>query len=88
MRMRWVGHVAWMGEMKNGYNILIEKSEGMRSLGRPKHRWEDNIRMVLREIRWEGVKWIHLAQDRDQWGGCYEHGNEPSGCIKGGEFLD
>jgi hypothetical protein len=48
-------------------NILVEKPEGKRPLGRPRRRWEHNIRMDLREIRWEGVDWMHLAQDRDQW---------------------
>jgi len=56
--MRWVGHVACTGEMRNVYKILVGKSEGKRPLGRPRHRWEDNIRMDLREIRWEGVDWI------------------------------
>jgi hypothetical protein len=55
------------GEMRNVYNILIGKPEEKRPLGRSRHRWEDNIRMDLREIRWEGVDWIHLAQDRDWW---------------------
>jgi hypothetical protein len=45
---------------------LVGKSEGKRPLGRPRHRWED-IRMNLREIGWEGVDWMHLTQDRDQW---------------------
>jgi hypothetical protein len=66
-RMRWAGHVACMGEMRNAYNILVGKSEGKRPLTRPRCRWEDNIRMYLRKIGWEGVDWMHLAQDRDQW---------------------
>jgi hypothetical protein len=48
--MRWVGHVAHMGEMRNAYNILVGKLEGKRPVGRPRHRWE-NIRVDLREIR-------------------------------------
>jgi hypothetical protein len=75
------------GRDENAYNILVGKPEGKRRLGRPGCRWED-IRMDLREIGSEGVDWIHLAQDRGQWGGGCEHGNEPSGSIKGGEFLD
>jgi len=51
-------------------------------------KWEDNIRINLKEIRWEGVDWMHLAQDRDQAVGPCEHDNEPSGSIKSGEFLD
>jgi hypothetical protein len=65
-RMRWAGHVARMGE-KNAYRILVGKPEGKRPLGRPRHRWEDNIRMDLREIGWGGMDWIDLAQDRDHW---------------------
>jgi hypothetical protein len=52
--------------MRNAYKILVGKPEGKTSLGIPRHRWEDNIRMDLREIRWEGVDWIHLAQDTGQ----------------------
>jgi hypothetical protein len=55
-----------MGE-KNAYRILVGKPEGKRPLGRPRHRWSDNIKMVLREIGWAGINWIVLAQDRDQW---------------------
>jgi hypothetical protein len=47
--------------------ILVGKPEGKRPLGRPRHRWENNIRMDLREIGWGGMDWIDLAQDRDQW---------------------
>jgi hypothetical protein len=50
----------------NAYNILVGKPEGKRPHGRPRHRWENNIRMDLTEIRWEDVDWIHLAQGRDQ----------------------
>jgi hypothetical protein len=65
-RMRWAGHVACMGEKRNACRILVGKLEGKRPLGRPRRRWEDNIRMDLREIGWGGMDWIHLAQDRDQ----------------------
>jgi hypothetical protein len=63
--MGWARHVADMGEMRNAYNILVGKPEGKRPLGRPRHRWEYNNRMYLREIGWEGVDWMHLAQNRD-----------------------
>jgi len=66
-RMRWVGHVAHMVEMKNAYKILVGKPEGTRQLGRFRHSWEVNIRNNLREVGFEGVDWIHLALDMDQW---------------------
>jgi hypothetical protein len=56
-----------MGEKRNVYRILVGKPEGKRPLGRPRRRWEDNIRLDLREIGWGGMDWIDLAQDRDQW---------------------
>jgi hypothetical protein len=55
------------GEEQNAYRILVGKPEGKRPLGRPRRRWVDNIKMALREIGWDGVGWIDLAQDRDQW---------------------
>jgi hypothetical protein len=56
-----------MGEVRGAYNILVEKPEGRRSLGRPRRRWEDNIKKDLGEIGFGDVDWIHLAQDRDRW---------------------
>jgi hypothetical protein len=56
-----------MGKKRNAYRILVGKPEGKRPLGRPKRRWADNIKIVLREIGWDGMDWIDLAQDRDQW---------------------
>jgi hypothetical protein len=56
-----------MGEEKNAYRILVRKPKGKRPIGRPRRKWEDNIRMDLREIGWGGINWVHLAQDRDQW---------------------
>jgi hypothetical protein len=64
-RMRWAGHVVQMGEKRNAYKILVAKPEGKRPLGRQRHRWVDNIKMDLREIEWDGMDWIDLAQDRD-----------------------
>jgi hypothetical protein len=66
-RMRWAGHMARMGEVRGAYNILVGRSEGMRPLGRPRRRWEDNIKMDIRETEFEDVDWILLAQDRDRW---------------------
>jgi hypothetical protein len=65
-RMRWVGHVARMGEKRNAYRILVGMPEGKRPLGRSRRRWVGNIKMDLREIGWDGMDWIDLAQNRDQ----------------------
>jgi hypothetical protein len=56
-----------MGEEREVYKVLVEKPEGKRALGRPRRRWEDGIRMDVREIGLGGVDWIRLAQDRDWW---------------------
>jgi hypothetical protein len=66
-RIRWTGHVTRIGEKRNAYRILVGKPEGKRPLGRPRHRWVDNIKMNFREIRWDVVDWIDRAQDREQW---------------------
>jgi hypothetical protein len=65
-RMRWAGHVA--------RRLLVGKPEGRRPLGRPRRRWVDKIKIDLREIGWDGMDWIDLAQDRDQWSSlkCWE----------------
>jgi hypothetical protein len=55
------------GEKRNAYRILVGKPEGKKPLGRPRCRWVDNIKMDLREIKWDGVDGIGLAQERDQW---------------------
>jgi hypothetical protein len=65
-RMRWVGHVVCIGKVRGAYNILVGRPEGRRQLGRPRRKWEDNIKMDLREIGFGDVDWIHLAQDRDR----------------------
>jgi hypothetical protein len=66
-RMRWAGHVARIGEGRGVYRVLGGRPEGKRPLGRPRYRWEDNIKMDLREIVIDGVNWIRLAQDKVQW---------------------
>jgi hypothetical protein len=59
--------VARIGEVRGAYNILVGRLEGRRQIARPRRRWEDNIKMDLREIGFGDVDWIHLAQDRDRW---------------------
>jgi hypothetical protein len=65
--MRWAGHVARIGESRGIYRVLVGKPEGKRPLGRPRHRWEENIKMDLQEVGCGRVDWIKLAQDRDRW---------------------
>jgi hypothetical protein len=67
-RMRWAGHVAHMGEDRGVHRVLVGKPEGKRPLGRPRRRWEDNIKMDLQEVERGGREdWMVLAQDRDRW---------------------
>jgi hypothetical protein len=66
-RMRWAGHVARIGEGRGVYRVLVWRPEGKRPLGRPRRRWEDNIKLDLREIGIDGVNWISLAQNGVQW---------------------
>jgi hypothetical protein len=66
-RMKWAGHVARMGEGKGVYGVLVGRLEGKRPLGRPRRRWEDNIKMDVREIRIDGANWIQLAQYIIRW---------------------
>ena len=84
-RMRWTGHVACMEDRRGGiYRILVGKPEGKKPLKGPRRRWEDNIKMDLQEVGCGGVDWIELGQVA----GTCECGNETSGSIKCGEFLD
>ena len=66
-RMRWAGHVARMGEGRGVHRVLVGKPEGKRPLGRPRRRWEDNIKMDLQEVGASCGEWMELAQDRDRW---------------------
>jgi hypothetical protein len=63
----WAGHVARMGEGRGVYRVFVGKPEGKRTLGRPRHGWEDNIKMYLQEVGCGCEDWIGLAQDRDRW---------------------
>ena len=65
-RQRWAGHVARMEQSRNAYRALVGKPEGKRPLGRPRRRWEDNIKMDLREASCDPGEWIDLAEDRDK----------------------
>jgi hypothetical protein len=66
-RMRWVGHVVRMGKVRGIKWVLVGKPERKRPLGRPRHRWKDNIKMDLRETGIDEVNWIQLVQNRFQW---------------------
>jgi hypothetical protein len=66
-RMRWAGHVARMGEKREAYRALVVNLGGKRPLGRCRRRWEDNIKMDLKDIEWGNMDLINLAHDRDQW---------------------
>ena len=65
-RMRWVGHVARMGR-RRAYRVLVGRPKGKRRLGKPRHRWKNNIKIDLQEVGCGAVDRIDLAQDRDRW---------------------
>ena len=67
IRLRWAGHVAKVKEGRSVFKILTGKPTGKRPLGRPRRRWEDNIRMDLKEICINTRNWVDSAQDRDYW---------------------
>ena len=64
-RLRWAGHVGRTGESRGAYRVLVGKPEGRRQLERLRHRWEDTVKMDLREVGW-GMNWIDLSQDRER----------------------
>jgi hypothetical protein len=66
-RMRWAGHVARMRERRGVYRVFVVKPEGKRQIGRPRRRWDDNIKMDLQEVGCGGMDWIDLSQDMDSW---------------------
>jgi hypothetical protein len=66
-RKRWAGHVARIGEERGVHRELVRKPEEKRPLGRPRRRWEDNIKMYVQEVGGGRGDWMELAQDRDRW---------------------
>jgi hypothetical protein len=85
--MRWAGHAARVEERGGVYRVLLGEPEGKRTLGKSRRRREDNIKMDLQEVGWEvwtGSSRLRIGTD----GGSFECGNEPSGSIKCGEFLE
>jgi hypothetical protein len=66
-RMRWAGHVAHTGEDRGVNRVLVGKPEGKRPLGRPRRRWEDNIKMEFQKVGGVSGDWMELAHDRDRW---------------------
>jgi hypothetical protein len=64
--MKWAGHVARMGERRGVYRVLVGKTEGKRTMWRPRRRWDENIKMDLQEVGCGGMDWIELAHDRDR----------------------
>ena len=66
-QMRWAGHVTRMGEDRGVHRVLVGKPEGKRPLGRPRRRWEDNIKMDLQDVGEGRGNWMELAQNRDGW---------------------
>jgi hypothetical protein len=65
--MRWAVHAECMGANMNAYRFFVVKSEGKKPIGKLRRRWEDSVKMDLREIGWGGTDWIDVAQDKHQW---------------------
>jgi len=82
-KIKWAGHVARMGERRGVYRLLVGKLEGKRPLVRPRHRWEDNIKVDLQEVGWWVCSGL-IGSVQGQVAGTCECGNEPSGPIKCG----
>jgi hypothetical protein len=65
--MKWVRHVACMGDRRGAHRVLVGRPNGKMPLGRPRLRWDDNIKMDLHGMGWWSIDWIYLAEDRDRW---------------------
>ena len=87
-RLRWVEHTARIEERRVIYRVLVGKPEGRRPLGRPRRRWENNIKMNLRDAGWKGIDWIDLARVRDRWRAVVNILMNFLGSIKCWEFLE
>jgi hypothetical protein len=66
-RIRWAGHVARIGKDRGVHKVLVGKPEGKRPLGRPRHRWENNIKIDFYKVGWGRGDWMELGHDRDRW---------------------
>jgi hypothetical protein len=86
-RMRSAGYVTCMGKGRGVYRVLVGRPKSKIPLGRPRHRWEDNINLDLLEIGIDGANWIQLAQDRVQWQAFVNMVMEPSGSIEKAESF-
>jgi hypothetical protein len=86
--MKWAGHVAHMGNKRNTYRVLERNSKGKRPQRRPRSRWEDNIKIELKEIGWGVMDWIHLDHVRNQWRTLVKTAMKLRVKKKCSEFLD
>ena len=86
-RIIWAGHVVRVRERGGVYRLLVEKLEGKRPRGRPRHRWEDNIKIDLQEVGCGGHGLVRAGSGYGQVAGTCKCGNEPSGSINVGIFL-
>jgi hypothetical protein len=86
--MRWAGHVALMGEERGVHRVLVGKPEGKGPLGRPRCRWEDNIKIDPQKVGGVRGDWMELAQDRNGWRALVSTVKDFRVPLKGGEFLD
>jgi len=85
--MKWAGHVARIGEKRGVYRVLVGKPEGKRPLGRPRRRWDDNIKTGLQEVGCGGMDWIDLAQDRYRWRALVTTVMDVRVLLNAGNFL-
>jgi hypothetical protein len=86
-QMRWAGHMARMGEDRGVHRVLVMKPEEKRPLGRPRHRWEDNIKMYFQKVGGGRGDWMGFTQDRDRWRALVGTGEGLSGSINAGNFM-